>query len=73
MICIYMTFKSGDLVSFKQVYSITIEDLARKRKYSKYMLVLDVFSNFKPACKVLCANGDINWVASENIEKISKK
>ena len=70
-----MAIEKGDLVRFKKVYSITIEDLARKCYYSKYMLVLGIFSNFKPskpACKVLCANGDINWVSADNIEKISK-
>jgi hypothetical protein len=71
-----MPIEKGDLVRFKKVYSITIEDLARKCRYSKYMLVIEIFSNFKPsksACKVLCSNGDVNWVASENIEKINLK
>ena len=68
-----MTVKKGDLVCFKRVYSVTIEDLARKCYYSKYMLVLEIYSGIKPtkpACKVLCANGDINWVAVDNIKKI---
>ena len=65
-----MSVKTGDIVCFKKVYSITIEDLVARKNYSKYMLVLETFSNVKPACKVLCANGEINWVAVSRLEKV---
>jgi len=62
---------TGDLVVFKQTCDIDLLDLInRKKNYSKYMMVLSIIDNVKPACKVLCANGDINWVSIRQIEKI---
>jgi hypothetical protein len=66
-----MRISVGDIVSFKNIYKIGIDDLIRKRNFSKYMIVIDVIKNIKhkPACKVMCANGEINWVAMSQIEK----
>ena len=65
-----MPIKSGDIVCFKKVYKIGIDDLIRKKSFSKYMIVLEIINHIKPACKVMCANGDINWVAYSQIEKV---
>lgn len=62
--------KKGDLVSFKKIYQIGIDDLIRKATFSKYMIVLEIFNHVKPACKVMCANGEINWVAIERLNRI---
>ena len=68
-----MAIKIGDIVCFKRVYKIGIDDLIRAKSYSKYMIVLSIIKTIKgrpaPACKVMCANGDINWVAESQIEK----
>ena len=60
----------GDIVKFKRIQKINLSDLIAKRKYSKYMLVVEVFKNLRPgpACKVLCANGEISWVSLERIQ-----
>ena len=63
-----MQIKKGDIVCFKRVYSIGIGDLVRKQSFSKYMLVIDIIKHVKPACKVMCANGEINWVAAGRLE-----
>lgn len=63
-----MAIKKGDIVCFKKIYSIGIDDLIRKNTYSKYMIVIDVFDHVKPACKVMCANGEINWVSVSRLE-----
>jgi hypothetical protein len=63
----------GDIVCFKKIYNISIIDLInRENNYSKYMMVLSTLShlNEKSACKVLCANGEINWVSMERLEKV---
>lgn len=62
--------KKGDIVKFKRVYKIGIDDLIARKNYSKYMIVIDIIkqSNTHAACKVLCANGEINWVSIERIE-----
>lgn len=65
--------KTGDIVCFKRIYKIDLNDLVnREKNYSKYMIILQVFDGIKEnkACKVLCANGEINWVASSKLEKI---
>ena len=60
----------GDIVSFKRVHKIDLNDLIARKKYSKYMIVIQVLKGVKPhaACKVMCANGEINWVSVERIE-----
>ena len=67
-----MPIKTGDIVCFKRVYKIGINDLIRKKSFSKYMIVLEIINHVKhkPACKVMCANGEINWVARSQIEKV---
>ncbi len=66
-----MNIKIGDIVSFKKVYKIGIDDLIRVKTFSKYMIVIDIIKSIKnkPACKVMCANGEVNWVAISQIEK----
>lgn len=66
-----MDIQQGDIVCFKRVYKIGIDDLIRKKSFSKYMIVLEIINHIKhkPACKVMCAHGEINWVASSQIEK----
>jgi len=69
-----LKIKIGDIVEFKKVRKITLEDLIARKEYSKYMLVVDIIHNYKDsrrplaACKVLCANGEINWVSLNSIE-----
>jgi len=65
-----MHIKKGDIVRFKKMYSIGIEDLIIKRNYTKYMIVIDVINHVKLACKVMCANGEVNWVSASRIEKV---
>ncbi len=65
-----MHIKKGDIFCFKKVYSIGIDDLIRKQTYSKYMIVIDTINHVKPACKVMCANGEVNWVSFSRIEKV---
>ena len=63
----------GDIVCFKKIYNISIIDLInRENNYSKYMIILLILNhvNEKSACKVLCANGEINWVSMERLEKV---
>ena len=68
--------KVGDIVTFKRVRKINLADLIARKKYSKYMLVISVIKNYKKdlnpktACKVLCANGEVNWVGANSIEII---
>tara|TARA_B100000674_G_C37820212_1_gene905407 strand:+ start:650 stop:847 length:198 start_codon:yes stop_codon:yes gene_type:complete len=64
-----MQIKKGDIVCFKRIYKIGIDDLIRRQTFSKYMIVLDVINHVKPACKVMCASGEINWVAVSRLEK----
>tara|TARA_B100001758_G_C17927329_1_gene361623 strand:+ start:29 stop:232 length:204 start_codon:yes stop_codon:yes gene_type:complete len=64
-----MSIKKGDIVSFKRIYKIGIEDLIRKQTFSKYMIVIDIINHIKPACKVMCANGEINWVSVTRLNK----
>ena len=66
-----MKIKIGDIVCFKSIYSIGIDDLIRIKTFSKYMIVVDIVYAVKekPACKVMCANGEINWVAISRIKK----
>jgi len=67
--------KVGDIVKFRSIRKITLEDLVARKNYSKYMLVVEIIINYentrKPlaACKVLCANGEVNWVGINSIEK----
>ena len=65
-----MQIKTGDIVCFKRIYTIGLNDLIARQNYSKYMIVLDVINHVKPACKVMCANGEVNWVSSERIERV---
>ena len=62
--------KKGDIVKFKRIYKIGIDDLIARKNYSKYMVVIDVITQSKTssACKVLCSNGDVNWVSIDRIE-----
>ena len=32
----------------------------------------EVYNNIKPACKALCANGDINWVSISRLELVNR-
>ena len=57
-----------DIVQFKRIHKIDLSDLISRKNYSKYMIVLEVMNHVRPACRVLCANGEINWVAVERIE-----
>lgn len=65
--------KIGDIVEFKKIRKITLEDLVARKEYSKYMLVVEIIHNYhdsrRPlsACKVLCANGEVNWVSIDAI------
>ena len=67
--------KVGDIVKFKSVRKITLEDLIARKDYSKYMLVVEIIRNYentrKPlaACKVLCSNGEVNWVGINCLEQ----
>ena len=65
-----MHIKKGDIVCFKRVYSIGIDDLIGRQSYSKYMIVIDIINHVKPACKVMCANGEVNWVAVGRLDKV---
>ena len=67
-----MNIKKGDIVRFKSVYTIGLDDLIRRQTFSKYMIVVDIIYSFKekPACKVMCASGEINWVAMARLDKI---
>ena len=68
-----MSIKKGDIVSFKKIYPINLIDLTNANIfYSKYMIVIEVYNNIKPACKVLCANGDINWVSISRLELVNR-
>ena len=64
--------QKNDIVKFKRIHKINLNDLIARKKYSKYMIVLSVMPKYhpKPACKVLCANGEINWVAVTRLEKV---
>ena len=66
-----MDIRVGDVVCFKSVYKIGIDDLIRAQSFTKYMIVLSIVKSIKdkPACKVMCANGEINWVAASQIKK----
>jgi hypothetical protein len=64
-----MSINRGDVVCFKRIYTIGIEDLIRKQTFSKYMIVLEIINHVKPACKVMCASGEINWVAISRLQK----
>ena len=63
--------EKGDIVKFKRIYKIGIDDLIARKNYSKYMVVIDIIeqSNTSSACKVLCSNGDVNWVSIDRIER----
>ena len=60
----------GDIVCFKRIYKIGLDDLIRRQTYSKYMIILEIINHIKPACKVMCANGEVNWVAVSRLEKV---
>ena len=60
----------NDIVRFKRVYVIGIDDLISSKNYSKYMIVLEIINHVTPACKVMCANGEINWVSLGRLEKV---
>ena len=60
--------QKGDIVCFKRIHKIDISDLIARRNYSKYMIVLEIIDHVKPACKVMCANGEVNWVAVSRLE-----
>ena len=62
----------GDIVKFKRIHRIDLNDLIARKNYSKYMIVLAIMpeTHPRPACKVLCANGEINWVAVTRLEKV---
>ena len=67
--------KIGDIVTFKRIRKINLEDIISRKDYSKYMLVVEIIESFKgtknskAACKVLCANGEVNWVSINSIER----
>ena len=66
-----MDIRIGDIVCFKKIYTIGIDDLIRAKNYSKYMIVVSIINHVKekPACKVMCANGELNWVSLSRLEK----
>lgn len=67
------TLSVGNIVCFKNVYNINVLDLINRDKhYSKYMMVIAIIDSVKgkSACKVLCANGEINWVLADKLQKI---
>ena len=68
-----MAIKKGDIVCFKSIYTIGVKDLIIRNTYSKYMLVIDVINYVKPACKVMCANGEVNWVAADRLERANNR
>lgn len=61
----------GDIVIFKSVYRMDLNDLIARRNYSKYMIIIKIMYDLKPraACQVMCANGEINWVSIDRIER----
>jgi hypothetical protein len=61
---------AGDIVCFKRIHKIDLSDLIARKNYSKYMIVLEIINHVKPACKVMCANGELNWVAVSRLEKV---
>ena len=69
------SIKIGDIVKFKRIRKISLEDFISRKDYSKYMLVVEIIESFKgdrhskAACKVLCANGEVNWVSINSIER----
>ena len=69
------SIKIGDIVKFKRVRKISLEDFISRKDYSKYMLVVEIIESFteakhsKGACKVLCASGEVNWVSINSIER----
>ena len=66
-----MKILPGDIVTFKNVYKIDISDLISSKFYTKYMIVISIVNvDEKTACKVMCGNGEINWVALSRIEKV---
>ena len=67
-----MKISPGDIVCFKNIYTISIDDLISQKLYTKYMIVISVMNVDKKntACKVMCGNGEINWVALNRIEKV---
>ena len=67
-----MSIKKGDIVRFKSMYTIGLDDLIRRQTFSKYMIVIDVIHSVKekPACKVMCTSGEINWVAMTRLDKV---
>lgn len=67
-----MHIKKGDIVCFKRIYTIGIDELIRRKSFTKYMIVIDIINHVKPACKVMCGNGEINWVAMARLEKVYK-
>jgi hypothetical protein len=62
----------NDIVKFKTIYKINLEDLIARKNYSKYMIVLEIINHVRPACKVMCSNGEINWVAASRLQKATK-
>ena len=66
-----MDISVGDIVCFKKIYTIGIDELIRAKNYSKYMIVVAIIDHVKekPACKVMCANGEINWVSMSRLQK----
>lgn len=70
-----VNIKIGDIVTFKIIRKINISDLIARKDYSKYMLVVDIIYSHKDsrkpmaACKVLCANGEVNWVSINSVER----
>lgn len=75
-----MDIKIGDIVQFKRMYKIGIDDLIYRKSFTKYMLVINAISVKSPhkksdpkkALQVMCANGETNWVSVDRIEKVTK-
>lgn len=65
-----MDIKIGDIVCFKRIYKIGIDELIRKQTFSKYMIVINLIDHVKPACQVMCASGEFNWVAVSRLKKV---
>jgi hypothetical protein len=68
----------GDIVSFKNRDLENIYDMMSLFRYSKFMIVVAKIDNeiiknkIVPICKVMSADGSLNWVASKRIKIVSK-
>ena len=68
----------GDVVSIVDLKSCHIDDIISLSKYTKYMLVINmykvsmIYNKESTACKVMLANGNIEWISLKRIILVSK-